>query len=51
MKELNQFELEQISGGIAPAIIVGYLALGGVGFTGGIATGVNRKNRGDKSAL
>lgn len=29
-----------------PAIIVGYIALGGVGFTGGIATGMNRKNRG-----
>lgn len=45
MKELNKFELEQVSGGIAPAIIAGYIALGGVGFAGGIQTGLNRKNR------
>lgn len=45
MQELKMHELEQISGGIAPAIIVGYIALGGVGFTGGIATGMSRKNR------
>ena len=42
--EIDSKELMEIEGGIG-VIIAAIIALAGVGFTGGIAVGLNRKNR------
>lgn len=47
MKELNQYELEAVAGGFIPVAV--WAIWGGAaaaGFTGGIAVGLNRVNRG-----
>ena len=43
MKELNQFELENVSGGIVPAVIGAYAALAAAGFGGGVLVGLLSK--------
>ncbi|MDO4906692.1 class IIb bacteriocin, lactobin A/cerein 7B family [Neisseria sp.] len=51
MKELNQFELEKVSGGFLPALAaipIGWKIFGAsaaVGVTAGTAVGLNRVNR------
>ena len=40
--EMNQEELLSCDGGIATALIVAYVALGGVGFTAGVTMGISK---------
>lgn len=46
MKELNQYDLENVAGGVIPvAIWALWAGAAGAGFTGGIAVGLNHVNR------
>ncbi|VEE98991.1 class IIb bacteriocin, lactobin A/cerein 7B family [Neisseria canis] len=40
MKELNQYELENVAGGVIPALIGAYAALAATGFGSGITVGL-----------
>lgn len=47
MKELNQYELQNVSGGVIPvAVWAIWGAAAAAGFAGGISVGLNRVNRG-----
>ncbi|HJA82187.1 MAG TPA: class IIb bacteriocin, lactobin A/cerein 7B family [Candidatus Mediterraneibacter intestinipullorum] len=41
-EELKQNEMQEVDGGIAPAVVAAYLALLGTGFTAGVTIGIHK---------